>query len=208
MGNQPDDKLYRIRHSLAHVMAQAVLEMFPTGKIAIGPPIEDGFYYDFDLPRNLTPEDLTLLEKRMREILQQKHAFQRRELSAAEAKALFAQQPYKIELIEGLEKGGVDEYGEPTDASPVISTYRHDTFEDLCKGPHVANLGEINPAAFKLTVGKGEIRKLQTAYADGAQGEVFAILGSAGYLEIAANRASAAQALAVGKGAEVSVVLS
>ncbi|GAB4418457.1 MAG: threonine--tRNA ligase [Anaerolineae bacterium] len=144
------DQLYKIRHSLAHVMAQAVLEMFPTGKIAIGPPIEDGFYYDFDLPRPLTPEDLTALEKRMREILQGRHTFQRRELSAAEAKTLFAGQPYKIELIEGLEKGGVDEYGEPTDAPPVISTYKHDTFEDLCKGPHVANLGEINPLAFKL----------------------------------------------------------
>jgi threonyl-tRNA synthetase len=153
MSNQPDyanSQLYKIRHSLAHVMAQAVLEMFPTGKIAIGPPIEEGFYYDFDLPRNLTPEDLAALEKRMRELLKQKHIFQRRELSAAEARALFATQPYKLELIEGLEQGGLDEYGEPTDALPVISTYKHDTFEDLCKGPHVANLGEINPAAFKL----------------------------------------------------------
>lgn len=153
MPNRQDyinSSLYKIRHSLAHVMAQAVLEMFPTGKIAIGPPIEDGFYYDFDLPRYLTPEDLGAIEKRMREILKQKHTFQRRELSAAEAKALFAGQPYKIELIEGLEKGGVDEYGEPTDSPPVISTYKHDTFEDLCKGPHVAHLGEINLAAFKL----------------------------------------------------------
>jgi threonyl-tRNA synthetase len=155
MPNQQDyqsSHLYEIRHSLAHVMAQAVLEMFPTGKIAIGPPIEDGFYYDFDLPRHLTPEDLQAIEKRMREILKQKHGFHRRELSAAEAKTLFAEQPYKIELIEGLEKGGVDEYGEPTPLGepPIISTYKHDTFEDLCKGPHVANLGEINLSAFKL----------------------------------------------------------
>ncbi|MBN1217879.1 MAG: threonine--tRNA ligase [Anaerolineae bacterium] len=143
-------QLYKIRHSLSHVMAQAVLEMFPTGKIAIGPPIEDGFYYDFDLPRPLTPDDLTNLEKRMRNIVKQKHTFHRRELSAAEAKELFADQPYKIELIEGLEAGGVDEYGEPTDEPPVISTYKHDTFEDLCKGPHVDHLGQINPNAFKL----------------------------------------------------------
>jgi threonyl-tRNA synthetase len=153
MANKQDyqsSQLYKIRHSTAHVMAQAVLEMFPGGKIAIGPPIEEGFYYDFDLPRPLTPEDLKKIEKRMRNIIKGKHIFDRRELSAAEAKALFADQPYKIELIEGLEAGGVDEYGEPTDESPVISTYKHDTFEDLCKGPHVNNLGEINPRAFKL----------------------------------------------------------
>ena len=144
--------LYRIRHSLAHVMAQAVLEMFPTGKIAIGPPIEDGFYYDFELPRALTPDDLKAIEKRMRNIIKKKYGFERRELSAEEAKKLFADQPYKIELIEGLESGGVDENGEPlpADERPVISTYQHDTFVDLCRGPHVENLGEINPKAFKL----------------------------------------------------------
>lgn len=153
MINQPngkDEKLYKLRHSLAHVMAQAVLEMFPNGKIAIGPPIEGGFYYDFELPRSLTPEDLKKIEKRMRNILKKKHTFRRRELSAAEAKELFVDQPYKIELIEGLEVGGVDEYGQPTAEPPVISTYTHATFEDLCKGPHVDHLGEINPNAFKL----------------------------------------------------------
>ncbi len=143
-------QLYKIRHSLAHVMAQAVLEVFPEGKVAIGPPIDEGFYYDFDLPRPLTPEDLQHVQKRMQEILKKKHTFQRRILSAAEAKELFATQPYKIELIEGLEKGGVDEYGNPTSEPPVISTYKHDTFEDLCKGPHVENLGNIHPKAFKL----------------------------------------------------------
>jgi len=144
--------LYKIRHSAAHVMAQAVLEMFPTGKIAIGPPIEDGFYYDFDLPRPLTPDDLRAIEKRMRNIIKKKHKFVRRELSADEARRLFADQPFKLELIDGLEAGGLDEYGEPLPAGekPVISTYRHDTFEDLCKGPHVENLGEIHPHAFKL----------------------------------------------------------
>ncbi len=147
-----NSQLYKIRHSLSHVMAQAVLEMFPKGKIAIGPPIEDGFYYDFDLPRALTPEDLKAIEKRMKNIIKKRHTFVRRELSAAEAKEFFADQPYKIELIEGLEAGGLDDNGEPLPKgeTPVISTHKHDTFEDLCKGPHVENLGEINPKAFKL----------------------------------------------------------
>src|SRR5512147_1820801 len=97
-----ESQLYKIRHSAAHIMAQAVLEMFPEGKIAIGPPIEDGFYYDFDLPRSLTPEDLEKIEARMREIIKGDHKFARREVSAEDAKKLFKGQQYKIELIEGL----------------------------------------------------------------------------------------------------------
>jgi len=113
-----DTQLYKIRHSAAHVMAQAVLEMFPDGKVTIGPPVENGFYYDFDLPRNLTPEDLALIEKRMRQIVQGKHEFKKKVISAEEAKKIFADQPYKLELIEGLEKGekvitsGYDLFGE------------------------------------------------------------------------------------------------
>ncbi len=145
-----DSKLYRVRHSAAHIMAQAVLELFPDGHIAIGPPIEDGFYYDFELPRPLTEEDLAQIEGRMREIIKGKYPFARREVSAEEAKKLFKDQPYKVELIEGLEKGGLDEYGNRTAEPPVISTYKHDTFEDLCRGPHVAHTGEINPDALKL----------------------------------------------------------
>lgn len=137
-----EQRLYNIRHGLAHVMAQAVLEMFPEGKIAIGPPIDNGFYYDFDLPRSLTDADLTSIEKRMKNILKKKHAFSYRELSLPEAKELFANQPYKLELIQGLEE-------KPEDT--VISTYKHDTFEDLCKGPHCADLGQIDRKAFKLT---------------------------------------------------------
>jgi len=145
-----ESHLYKIRHSAAHVMAQAVLEMFPNGKVAIGPPIEDGFYYDFELPRALTPEDLDKIEKRMRKIIKGKVAFERRELSADEAREFFADQPYKIELIEGLESGGYDEYGEKVEEAPVISIYKQDTFEDLCRGPHVENTEEINPSAVKL----------------------------------------------------------
>src|SRR5690349_15109837 len=98
----PDkDPYYRLRHSLAHVMAEAVLEIFPEGKVAIGPPIEDGFYYDFELPRSLTPEDLADIEKRMRRIVGGNYPFNYRVVSADEARQVFAGQPYKLELIDG-----------------------------------------------------------------------------------------------------------
>src|SRR6185436_10126454 len=145
-----ESQLYKIRHSAAHVMAQAVLDMFPDGKITIGPPVENGFYYDFDLPRNLTPEDLEAIEKRMRQVVQGKHEFKKTVISAEEAKKIFANQPYKLELIEGLEKGGLDEYGNPLKEKPEISIYQHDTFVDLCRGPHVENTKEIKQDAFKL----------------------------------------------------------
>lgn len=145
-----DSDLYRIRHSAAHVMAQAVLEMFPNGKFAIGPPIEDGFYYDFDLPRTLTPEDLDVIEKRMRGIIAGHYDFEKKVISAGEARRIFADQPYKLELIDGLEQGGFDEYGEPLEEKPEISIYIDDDFVDLCRGPHVKNTGQINPDALKL----------------------------------------------------------
>src|SRR5512133_3095603 len=94
-----DTLLYRIRHSAAHIMAQAVLEKFPGGKVAIGPAIEDGFYYDFDLPRTITAEDLAEIEQRMRGIIKENYSFERRELSADEARVIFKDQPYKLELI-------------------------------------------------------------------------------------------------------------
>jgi threonyl-tRNA synthetase len=132
------DRLDRIRHSAAHVMAQAVLEKFPDAKLAIGPAIEDGFYYDFDLARPLTPEDLSEIEARMKEIVRQKLEFVRREVSREEAREIFAEQPYKLELIDDLPEG------EP------ISLYSHDGFTDLCRGPHVENTGEIKANALKL----------------------------------------------------------
>ena len=142
--------LYRIRHSSAHVMAQAVLERFPDGKYTIGPPIEDGFYYDFDLPRPLTPDDLEGIEARMREIIAGDHLFKKRVLSADEAREIFRDQVYRLELIDGLEAGGFDEYGEPLDEKPEISVYTQDTFIDLCRGPHVERTGQINPDAVRL----------------------------------------------------------
>jgi threonyl-tRNA synthetase len=142
--------LYKVRHSTAHVMAQAVLEKFPTAKIAIGPAIEEGFYYDFDLPRPLTPEDLENLEKRMREIIKSDERFERREVSADEARKIFHDQSYKIELIDGLESGNLDEDGNPTDEKTVISTYTQGIFTDLCRGPHVDSTAQIDPQALKL----------------------------------------------------------
>ncbi|MFH1184059.1 MAG: threonine--tRNA ligase [Chloroflexota bacterium] len=145
-----DSQLYRMRHSAAHVMAQAVIEMFPDGKYTIGPPVDNGFYYDFDLPRNLTPEDLALIEKRMRQIIAARHDFVKKVVSADEARKIFKDQPYKLELIDGLEKGGLDEYGNPLQERAEISIYQHDVFVDLCRGPHVSNTKDLKPDAIKL----------------------------------------------------------
>ncbi|HOW92799.1 MAG TPA: hypothetical protein PK883_10825 [Anaerolineaceae bacterium] len=142
--------LYRIRHSAAHIMAQAVLEKFPEGKVAIGPAIDDGFYYDFDLPRALTPEDLESIEKRMRGIIQSGVNFEKKVISADEAKQIFHDQPFKLELIAGLESGELDDDGNPTDVKPEISIYSQGGFTDLCRGPHVENARQINPMAIKL----------------------------------------------------------
>jgi len=132
-----DDRLLRMRHSASHVMADAVLRLFPGAKLAIGPPIEEGFYYDIDLPRPLTPEDLREIEKVMAEIVKADHRFERFEKSSEEALAWFRErnQPYKIEIVESL---GV----------PRVGFYQHGSFIDLCKGPHVESTGRIG--AFRL----------------------------------------------------------
>ncbi len=155
--NYEESNLYCMRHTAAHVLAQAVLEMIPDAQLGIGPPIENGFYYDFDLgldndgrPRTFSPEDLVRLEKRMRQIIGEKHPLQYSEVSEQEARLLFAEQPYKLELIDGLVAGQIDEDGNKADEALVISTYRHDSFEDLCRGPHVQHTGRIPPDAFKL----------------------------------------------------------
>jgi threonyl-tRNA synthetase len=155
MSNQPeeryeDSQLYRIRHSAAHIMAEAVLEFYPEAKFTIGPPIENGFYYDFDLPQKIAEEDLEKIEKRMRQIIAGGHPFVKKVVSAKEARKIFKDQPYKLELIDGLEKGGTDEYGNPLNEKPEISIYQSDTFVDLCRGPHVENTRQINPSALKL----------------------------------------------------------
>jgi threonyl-tRNA synthetase len=149
--DKKDEKLYKLRHSTAHVMAEAVLEKFPEGKLAFGPPVENGFYYDFDLPRPLTPEDLAEIEERMKETIKDKYPFVHRDVSVQEAKAMFANQPYKIDQIEKLASGEEDEHGE-AGAEPVshLSIYSHHDFTDLCRGPHLENTGQIPIDAFKL----------------------------------------------------------
>ena len=143
-GAQTD--LDAMRHSSAHVMAEAVAEMFPDSQLGIGPAIDDGFYYDFLLPRPLTPDDLGAIEDRMRASIAADHPFVRQELPFDEGRALFESrnQPFKVEILDDLAARAM-ESGEPL---PPISTYQHGTFIDLCKGPHVASTGKIG--AFKL----------------------------------------------------------
>lgn len=131
------DKLEIMRHSAAHVMAEAVLSIFPDAKLGIGPAIADGFYYDFGLPRSLTPEDLEEISARMKGIIKGNFPFIRQEVTRDEARCLFAGQPYKLELIDEIE----DE---------MVSIYRQGDFTDLCRGPHVKSTGEIPGDAFKL----------------------------------------------------------
>ncbi len=147
-----DSRLYRIRHSAAHVMAEAMLERFPDAKIAIGPPIDDGFYYDFDLPRSLTEEDLQWVETRMKAIVREAHPFTLREVNPDEARQLFRDQPYKLELIDDLVNGRVDENGgQIAEPASQLTVYTQDTFTDLCRGPHVANTQDIHPDALSIT---------------------------------------------------------
>ncbi|HEU0243795.1 MAG TPA: threonine--tRNA ligase [Candidatus Limnocylindrales bacterium] len=135
-----------MRHSTAHVMAEAVLDLFPDGKLGIGPAIKDGFYYDFDLPRPLTPDDLAAIEARMRESIKADHPFVRREISWEDGRALEASkgQPYKVEILDDLARKAQ----EAGTALPATSLYEHGPFSDLCKGPHVESTGHIGP--FKL----------------------------------------------------------
>jgi threonyl-tRNA synthetase len=134
--NEDEFHLARMRHSAAHVMAEAILQMFPDARFAIGPAIDEGFYYDFELPRSLSPDDLGQIESRMKKIVKNREVFERNEVSREEALEIFADQPYKVELIRDL----------PEDET--ISTYRQGEFLDLCRGPHVEDTGRIG--AFKL----------------------------------------------------------
>ncbi|MBV9282733.1 MAG: threonine--tRNA ligase, partial [Chloroflexi bacterium] len=130
----------RMRHSAAHVMAEAVTSLFPQVKLGIGPPIENGFYYDFDLPRPLTPDDLAVIEEKMRESIAADKRFERRPVSREEALALFRDQPYKRELIDRFADG-------------QLSVYQHGDFVDLCRGPHVTSTGELGPFALMNVAG-------------------------------------------------------
>jgi threonyl-tRNA synthetase len=130
-----------LRHSAAHVMAQAVLDLFPGSKFAIGPPITDGFYYDFEVEDPFTPADLERIEARMTEIVAEDQPFERDVMSVQDALVLFADQPFKTEIISGVEQGeGV--------AGSEVSVYRNHAFVDLCRGPHIRTTKALK--AFKL----------------------------------------------------------
>ena len=139
-GKQGSEELralrHRMRHSAAHVMADAVLQLFPEAKLAIGPSTEDGFYYDFEMPLPFTPQDLERIEGLMRATVTQGLPFVREVIDRQDSSRLFAQQPYKLEIIDDIPP------------EETLSTYRHGQFVDLCQGPHVESTGDI--AAFKL----------------------------------------------------------
>lgn len=139
-----NDELLALRHSLAHILAMAVLEEFPQAKLAIGPAIENGFYYDFELPRPITPEDLPKLQAKMEAIIAQKITFVAGEITKPQAKKLFAKQPYKLELVEELAK-----------RSETLHTYTSGSFVDLCKGPHLDNTSQIPKNCFQLSHAAG-----------------------------------------------------
>ena len=151
-----DEGRYIVRHSTAHVLAQAVLRLYPGAKYSIGPPIEDGFYYDFDVATPFTPDDLERIEAEMRAIVKENQRFVRREVEREEALALFEDQPYKVEIIEGVGSKGADDLTQQEAAEgEVISIYENTppgadepAFVDLCRGPHVPGTGRIK--AFKL----------------------------------------------------------
>lgn len=139
------EKIEIIRHSLAHILAAAVYEMFPDAKFGIGPIIENGFYYDFDLPRTLIPEDLEILEEKMRKIIKTNCKLERAEIPIPKILKNFKQlkQSYKIELVKEIKK--------ENPKIKTVSIYRTGNFVDLCSGPHIDSTGEIDPASFKLT---------------------------------------------------------
>ena len=145
-----DEKLYALRHSTAHVMAGAVLDLFPGAKFGFGPPVADGFYYDFDLPRPLTPDDLGKIEAKMRDVVKEDAPFEHRVMGVPEALTFFGErnQDYKVDQIKKLAQNGSDEDSDDEVENGRVSVYQHNGFVDLCKGPHVERTGKIGP--FKL----------------------------------------------------------
>ncbi|MEY3691588.1 MAG: threonyl-tRNA synthetase, partial [Actinomycetota bacterium] len=155
--SESDEGRHVLRHSTAHVLAQAVVQLFPGAQFTIGPAIEDGFYYDFDLPdgRTFSEDDLRAVEARMREIMRADQPFERSEVSAADALRMFAAQRYKCEIIERVTTGAADgeDSGEVGDGSS-ISVYRNtDEFVDLCRGPHVPSTGRLGHFALQKVAG-------------------------------------------------------
>jgi len=140
INDKENQKLIEIRHSLAHVMAQAVIKLFPDTKLAIGPAIDNGFYYDFDTSHHFTPEDLPLIEKEMRRIIKEDQIFEHYEMDREKALNYFSEkgEKYKVELIKDLQE-------------VKVSIYKNGPFEDLCKGPHVKRTSDLPLKSFKLS---------------------------------------------------------
>ncbi|MGQ0847753.1 MAG: threonine--tRNA ligase [Actinomycetota bacterium] len=135
-----------LRHSAAHVLAQAVLDLYPGARFAIGPPIEDGFYYDFDVGRAFAPEDLSRIEARMAEIIAEDQPFERQTVGRAEALRIFADQPFKREIIENVDP-------EQVAAGQEVTLYRNRQFVDLCRGPHVPSTGRLEAVKLLRSAG-------------------------------------------------------
>lgn len=135
------DSLSNKRHSLAHVLAAAVLDLYPDAKLGMGPAIDNGFYYDFDISSTISADDLPKLQDKMKDIVKSDVSFAKREVSLKEARKIFAEQPFKLEIIDDLEAGGAS----------TVMVYESGDFTDLCQGPHVASTSEINNDSFQLT---------------------------------------------------------
>src|SRR2546423_243257 len=154
-----NEKLETKRHSLAHIMAASIQEMFPEAKFGVGPVVEDGFFYDVYLNRSLTPEDLTAIEASMRKKVKQNLRFERSEMPLDEAVEAFGKmsQQFKVELLHDLKTRGTTAVADLGDANLVgssvndVSVYKTGNFTDLCRGPHVTETSEIDPDSFRLT---------------------------------------------------------
>lgn len=160
---EKNDKLFVVRHSLAHVLAKALMSLHPKTKLTIGPPVDDGFYYDIDLDESILPEEFPLIEKKMREIINKGEKFERKVVSRQEAAKLFEGNEYKEELIRELPEG-----------EEISLYYLGDDFVDLCRGPHVNSTRELQNAAFKIHAvngaywrGNEKNKMLQRVYAYG-----------------------------------------
>jgi threonyl-tRNA synthetase len=145
-----DDGLRVIRHSTAHVMAQAVCDLYPGARYAIGPAIDAGFYYDFELPKPLSTDDLPAIDARMRELIEADQPFVREQVSRADALERLADQPFKVEIVKGL---GADEDIGEVETGDSVMLYRNGDWTDLCLGPHVPSTGVLG--AFRLTAVAG-----------------------------------------------------
>ena len=176
-----EERLFRIRHATAHIMAEAVIRMFPDAKIAIGPPIEHGFYYDFDLPRSLTPEDLETIEEQMRSIVSEDHQFVKEVVDRGRASELFKEQPYKLEILNDLPEDeeislySVDEFTDLCEVSPFLLPLANAALHllDLVMQPvHTGRLGQ----AWLETAGRARARQISTPNAVRTDARLFIIV--------------------------------